>query len=338
MIHKLLKRPQAIIGLCLIAIVIVIAIAAPAFSPHDPELVNLSQKYAQPDAEYPLGTDQLGRCTLSRLLYGARYSIGISLPVLLILSVIGLIVGTFSACAGEKADHFITIGQSGSGKTMTCSAVLNLLDPKKFKVSGSIFFGETDLLNSSEKQRRGIYGNQIVYIPQNPMTALDPSMRIGRQMDETLRLHSDKSRQQRYNYILRLLHDVGLDDPDRVYRAYPHMLSGGMLQRVIIAMAMMLDAKFVLADEPTTALDVIHRNGIIDLFSQMKANGVGIFMVTHDFATALQLGGNVLVMKEGKIIESGEVQSVFDHTTEPYTRSLIEAYSLSCAFTKGAES
>ena len=92
MIHKLLKRPQAIIGLCLIAIVIVIAIAAPAFSPHDPELVNLSQKYAQPDAEYPLGTDQLGRCTLSRLLYGARYSIGISLPVLLILSVIGLIV------------------------------------------------------------------------------------------------------------------------------------------------------------------------------------------------------------------------------------------------------
>lgn len=238
----------------------------------------------------------------------------------------------------KEGESLILLGQSGSGKTMTCSAVLNLLDPKKFKVSGSVFFGETDLLNSSEKQRRGIYGNQIVYIPQNPMTALDPSMRIGRQMDETLRLHSDKSRQQRYNYILRLLHDVGLDDPDRVYRAYPHMLSGGMLQRVIIAMAMMLDAKFVLADEPTTALDVIHRNGIIDLFSQMKANGVGILMVTHDFATALQLGGNILVMKEGKIIESGEVQSVFDHTTEPYTRSLIEAYSLSYAFTKGAES
>ena len=109
MICKLLKRPQAVIGLCLIAIVIVIAISAPAFSPHDPELVNLSQKYAPPNAEYPLGTDQLGRCTFSRLLYGARYSIGISLPVLLILSVIGLIVGTFSACAGEKADHFINI-------------------------------------------------------------------------------------------------------------------------------------------------------------------------------------------------------------------------------------
>lgn len=120
----------------------------------------------------------------------------------------------------KEGESLILLGQSGSGKTMTCSAVLNLLDPKKFKVSGSVFFGETDLLNSSEKQRRGIYGNQIVYIPQNPMTALDPSMRIGRQMDETLRLHSDKSRQQRYNYILQLLHDVGLDDPDRVYRAY----------------------------------------------------------------------------------------------------------------------
>lgn len=174
----------------------------------------------------------------------------------------------------KEGESLILLGQSGSGKTMTCSAVLNLLDPKKFKVSGSVFFGETDLLNSSEKQRRGIYGNQIVYIPQNPMTALDPSMRIGRQMDETLRLHSDKSRQQRYNYILRLLHDVGLDDPDRVYRAYPHMLSGGMLQRVIIAMAMMLDAKFVLADEPTTALDVIHRNGIIPPMRMREAAGV----------------------------------------------------------------
>lgn len=244
----------------------------------------------------------------------------------------------------KEGESLILLGQSGSGKTMTCSAVLNLLDPKKFKVSGSVFFGETDLLNSSEKQRRGIYGNQIVYIPQNPMTALDPSMRIGRQMDETLRLHSDKSRQQRYNYILRLLHDVGLDDPDRVYRAYPHMLSGGMLQRVIIAMAMMLDAKFVLADEPTTALDVIHRNGIIDLFSQMKANGVGILMVTHDllkrlhqerkmtcfFIThdldvALYLADRVMVMRCGKIIEDRTFHGSTDCFTHPYTKLLLHS-------------
>ena len=109
MISKLLKKPQAILSLVLITFVIMIAIAAPVFAPHDPELVNLSQKYTSAGTEYPLGTDQLGRCTFSRLLYGARYSIGISFPVLLILSMIGLIIGTFSACAGKKADRFITL-------------------------------------------------------------------------------------------------------------------------------------------------------------------------------------------------------------------------------------
>lgn len=109
MTSKLLKKPQALVGLCLILLVIVVAFAAPVFAPHDPELVDLSQKYAPASAQYPLGTDQLGRCTLSRLLYGARYSIGISLPVLLVLSVIGLLLGTFSACAGETADRIITL-------------------------------------------------------------------------------------------------------------------------------------------------------------------------------------------------------------------------------------
>ena len=201
----------------------------------------------------------------------------------------------------KEGESLILLGQSGSGKTMTCSAVLNLLDPKKFKVSGSVFFGETDLLNSSEKQRRGIYGNQIVYIPQNPMTALDPSMRIGRQMDETLRLHSDKSRQQRYNYILRLLHDVGLDDPDRVYRAYPHMLSGGMLQRVIIAMAMMLDAKFVLADEPTGNLDSKNSKEIVELLKVSNEKyGQTLLVITHDESIALQ-ADRILSIDDGKI-------------------------------------
>ena len=203
----------------------------------------------------------------------------------------------------KEGESLILLGQSGSGKTMTCSAVLNLLDPKKFKVSGSVFFGETDLLNSSEKQRRGIYGNQIVYIPQNPMTALDPSMRIGRQMDETLRLHSDKSRQQRYNYILRLLHDVGLDDPDRVYRAYPHMLSGGMLQRVIIAMAMMLDAKFVLADEPTGNLDSKTSAEVLGLIKRTSAEfQQTVVMITHNNDIA-RLADRIIRIEDGKIVE-----------------------------------
>ena len=208
--------------------------------------------------------------------------------------------------AVKEGESLILLGQSGSGKTMTCSAVLNLLDPKKFKVSGSVFFGETDLLNSSEKQRRGIYGNQIVYIPQNPMTALDPSMRIGRQMDETLRLHSDKSRQQRYNYILRLLHDVGLDDPDRVYRAYPHMLSGGMLQRVIIAMAMMLDAKFVLADEPTGNLDSKTTMEVLKLMQKVvREEKQTLVMVTHDNNLATY-ADRIFKIIDGKIVSIEE--------------------------------
>ena len=226
----------------------------------------------------------------------------------------------------KEGESLILLGQSGSGKTMTCSAVLNLLDPKKFEVSGSVFFGETDLLNSSEKQRRGIYGNQIVYIPQNPMTALDPSMRIGRQMDETLRLHSDKSRQQRYNYILQLLHDVGLDDPDRVYRAYPHMLSGGMLQRVIIAMAMMLDAKFVLADEPTTALDVTVQADILDMMKEIqKEHPMSIILITHDLGIVANFATDIIVMYAGKIVERGTAEDIFYHPTHPYTKALLRA-------------
>ena len=238
---------------------------------------------------------------------------------------------SFSVTAGES---LVLLGQSGSGKTLTCSAILNLFDPKKFQLTGGVHLDQTNLLNLTKKQKRDIYGNQIAYIPQNPMTALDPSVRIGRQMDETLRLHSNESRRERHEEIFSQLRSVGLTDLERTYMAFPHMLSGGMLQRVIIAMAMMLHPKFVIADEPTTALDVIHRNSVINLFTRIKENGGGILMVTHDFATALQLGGDMLVMKEGKIVESGTVRSVFDHTSEPYTRSLLNAYSLSSVIRK----
>ena len=229
------------------------------------------------------------------------------------------------------------LGESGSGKSMTVKAILGLLD-RQFRIEGQAWFEGKDLCRAGRDELRRLRGQKIGMVLQNPMTCFDPLYRIGSQMAETFAAHTDWDRAKIREISLEVLEKMRIHNPEEVLGQYPHQLSGGMLQRVIIAMAMMLDAKFVLADEPTTALDVIHRNGIIDLFSQMKANGVGIFMVTHDFATALQLGGNVLVMKEGKIIESGEVQSVFDHTTEPYTRSLIEAYSLSCAFTKGAES
>lgn len=239
---------------------------------------------------------------------------------------------SFSIAAGES---LVILGQSGSGKTMTCSAILNLFDPEKIRVTGEIYLDKINLLNLTDKDKCNIYGKQIAYIPQNPMTALNPSMRIGKQMDETLRLHSNKTRHQRYNEIIDVLHNVGLADAKRIYRAYPHMLSGGMLQRIIIAMAMMNNVKFVIADEPTTALDVVHRNDIINLFLEMKKKGVGILMVTHDFATALQLSGQMLVMKEGKIVEGGEVELVFRKPSEPYTKLLINAHSISSVSQKG---
>ena len=230
------------------------------------------------------------------------------------------------------------VGESGSGKSVSAMSILKLLDGNGYIDSGEIKFKGRNLVECSQNDMYQIRGNEISVIFQEPMTSLNPVYTIEKQLNEVYLTHQKISKEEASKKSLEMLNAVKIPNAKSIMKQYPHQLSGGMLQRVIIAMAMMLDAKFVLADEPTTALDVIHRNGIIDLFSRMKANGVGILMVTHDFATALQLGGNMLVMKEGKIIESGEVQSVFDHTTEPYTRSLIEAYSLSCAFTKGAES
>ena len=231
------------------------------------------------------------------------------------------------------------VGESGCGKSMTARSIMRLLHYPGRIVSGSIKLTGTELLELSEHEMSAVRGEEIGMIFQEPMTALNPLIKVGKQVRECLLTHQKGiSKKEAKSLVLEQLKSVGLPDVEDLYECYPHQLSGGQRQRVMIAMAFINNPALLIADEPTTALDVIHRNGIIDLFSQMKANGVGILMVTHDFATALQLGGSVLMMKEGKIIESGEVQSVFDHTTEPYTRSLIEAYSLSCAFTKGAES
>ena len=217
-------------------------------------------------------------------------------------------------------------GQSGAGKTTLLKALLGILSGGCQVSGGTIQVDGQSLWALSPRKRRELCGTTLGFIPQNPMTALDPSMRIGRQMDETLRLHSDKSRQQRYNYILRLLHDVGLDDPDRVYRAYPHMLSGGMLQRVIIAMAMMLDAKFVLADEPTTALDVTIQAQILELINKLKKERkLSIIFITHDLGVVASIADKVAVMYAGEIIEYATVEEIFYEPCHPYTWSLLSS-------------
>lgn len=229
----------------------------------------------------------------------------------------------------EKGQSLTILGQSGCGKTMTCSAIMDLLDKQRFIVKGKILFDGKNMTDLSGKEKRSIYGRRIAYIPQNPMTALDPSMRIGRQMDETMKLHTALDKETRRGKILSSLETAGLSEPERIWKSYPYMLSGGMLQRVLVAMSVMTDASLVIADEPTTALDVVHRNEIIDEFISLRIRGAAVIVVTHDFAAALRLGGRLLVMKEGHILEEGETMSVFKDPKHDYTKRLITESQLS---------
>ena len=231
----------------------------------------------------------------------------------------------FSVREGNSA---ILLGASGCGKTMTCHALLDLLESKRFLTEGTAVFGGKDLLALSAREKRALYGKEIAYVPQNPMTALDPSVRVGRQMDETLRLHEKRGKRESCERILEALWNTGLADPERVYSSYPHMLSGGMLQRVLIAMAVMLRAGLVIADEPTTALDVVHRNETVDAFRKLRDAGTAVLLVTHDFAAARRFGGDVLIMYEGRILEQGDIREIYKKPETGYTKALIEAAEL----------
>lgn len=235
----------------------------------------------------------------------------------------------------REGESLILLGQSGSGKTMTCHAVMGLLEPRRFAVSGSVLFEGTDLFTCGLRERRQVYGGRIAMIPQNPMTAFDPSMKIGRQMMETLLLHTGLSRKEAGDRLKQAFCVAGLVGPDTVCESYPYMLSGGMLQRVMIAFALMVDAKLIIADEPTTALDVAHRNSIVEEFRKLRTAGAGVLLVTHDFAVAAQFGGNILVMKDGDAIERGTVKSVLENPSHPYTKELLNAARLCGADDKG---
>jgi len=229
----------------------------------------------------------------------------------------------------EKGKSLVILGQSGSGKTMTCQTIMGTLNRRLFTTSGEIVFTGRELLSLHPQKQREIYGAQIALIPQNPMTALDPSARVGRQMRETLFLHTGRKGTDADERLVIALHQAGLGNPETVLRCYPYMLSGGMLQRVLIAMALMVDAELIVADEPTTALDAKHRSEAVDAFVRLREQGAAILFVTHDFAAADRMGGSLLVMKDGRIIERGAVSKVLSAPEHPYTRALIEASRLS---------
>lgn len=229
----------------------------------------------------------------------------------------------------EEGEGLVILGQSGSGKTMSCHAIMGLLDPKHFQVDGEVLFDGKDILTSDKNERRKLCGGAVAMVPQNPMSAFDPSMRIGKQMEETLALHSGLKGRALRQKVREALLQAGLSDPEMICKSYPHTLSGGMLQRCLIAMTLMTQARVIIADEPTTALDVVHRNDTVNAFLRLQAQGAAILMITHDFAVARQFSGRLMVMKNGIVLEQGNTEEILEHPRTDYTKALWEASRLS---------
>jgi peptide/nickel transport system ATP-binding protein len=219
------------------------------------------------------------------------------------------------------------VGESGSGKSLTARAIMGLLpEPHVQYEKGQILFQGEDLTKASPNRLRQVRGGEISMIFQEPMTALNPVMRIGDQIDEVIRFHVKKSKRERLQLALSLLEDVQLPDPPRILKAYPHQLSGGQRQRAMIAMALDLEPKILIADEPTTALDVTTQAQILVLIKELQAkHNTGVLFITHDFGVVADIADRVAVMQHGKIVEIGSADSVLNHPTHPYTQALTRA-------------
>lgn len=226
----------------------------------------------------------------------------------------------------QKGEVVGLVGESGSGKSMSALAIAGLLSRKDMKKRGEILFEGKELLTCSRSELRKIQGNDIGIIFQEPMTSLNPVKRIGWQVEEALRIHTDLDKQQRYDKVIEMLKEVELADAERVYRQYPHELSGGMRQRVMIAAAMICEPKLLIADEPTTALDVTIQAQIVELLKRMnREKNTTILFISHDLSLVKQLCRRVLVMQGGYVVESGKTEEVFLNPKEEYTRKLIAA-------------
>ncbi|SEA82145.1 ABC transporter ATP-binding protein [Rubrimonas cliftonensis] len=220
------------------------------------------------------------------------------------------------------------VGESGSGKSLTARAVMGLLPEPKVRASaGRIDFEGRDLLTLPPSERRALRGERLSMIFQEPMTALNPLMTVGRQIEEVLIVHAAKlTAAQRREKILALLDEVRLPDPPRMAASFPHQLSGGQRQRAMIAMALILDPKLLVADEPTTALDVTTQAQILRLIAELQArHGAGVMFITHDFGVVAEIAHRIVVMQHGRVVEAGTADSVLNRPAAPYTRALIAA-------------
>jgi len=230
---------------------------------------------------------------------------------------------SFHVNAGETV---AIVGESGCGKSVTSMSILRLIQEPPGKIAGEIVFQGRDLLTLSEREMRAIRGNDISMIFQEPMTSLNPVLTVGRQIGETLRLHQGLGKSGAEAKAVEMLKLVGIPAPERRVREYPHQLSGGMRQRVMIAMALACNPKLLIADEPTTALDVTIQAQILDLMRDLKTTvGAAIVLITHDLGVVAEVAERVIVMYAGRKVEEAPVRELFADPKHPYTQGLLGA-------------
>ena len=218
------------------------------------------------------------------------------------------------------------VGESGSGKTVTAMSIAGLLPKKQCDCSGQILLDGQDLLHAERSELRKLLGRKIGVVFQEPMSAMDPLMRVGEQVGEVLRIHTDLSRPERRRLALQAMEAVELPEVETVYEKYPHELSGGMLQRAMIAAAIVIEPSLLLLDEPTTALDVTIQAQILELLKKLNAErGISMMFISHNLNVVRKLCRRVAVMQRGVLVETGDTDQVFFHPQHPYTQHLIEA-------------
>ncbi|MDA3780304.1 MAG: ABC transporter ATP-binding protein [Bacteroidales bacterium] len=233
------------------------------------------------------------------------------------------------SCSFNKGEILGVVGESGSGKSITALSILQLLPKTAIIFKGQIFYennkgNQVDLLKLNNKEITNIRGKDISMIFQEPMSSLNPVMKCGRQLAEVLFLHTNKKKKYVKNKVINLFREVKLPSPKNIYNSYPHELSGGQRQRVMIAIAIACNPALLIADEPTTALDVLVQNSILELLKELQQKyGMSIIFITHDLAVISQIADKIIIMKDGKIVEGGDTKKIFNSPNHPYTKGLL---------------
>jgi len=224
----------------------------------------------------------------------------------------------------ERGRTLALVGESGSGKSLTSLALLRLVPPPgRIEEGSAIRLGDTDVLALHGEALRRIRGRRIGMVFQDPMTSLNPVFTVGDQIAEGVRAHFPVSRTEARQRALRLLQEVGIPDPGARLDAYPHQLSGGQLQRLLIARALLLDIRYLIADEIISMLDASTRIDVLNLLGELKARGLGILFITHDLSLGNYISDRTMILRHGRVVELGSTPRVFDNPVHPYTKSLI---------------